>query len=164
MLTKYGTDNILIMLGASIVLIILAVIFRQSIAVYPLAAIGTLLAIFTLWFFRDPDRVIPQSALEDASYILAPADGKITEVFDTEELVYLKGKATQITIFLSPLDVHVNRIPSSGVIEFFEYKAGDYLVAYYPKASELNEQTHIGLKTASGKIFFKQIVGIVFYI
>ena len=67
----------------------------------------------------------------------------------------------EISIFLSPLDVHVNRSPVSGIVEYFKYNAGKYLVAYHEKSSEKNEQTHIGVKTEKGKVFFKQIVGIV---
>ena len=73
----------------------------------------------------------------------------------------MKCDAVQISIFLSPLNVHVNRIPISGVIEYFKYNPGKYLVAYHPKSSELNEQTYIGLRSKYAKILFKQIVGIV---
>lgn len=161
MLTKYGTDNIIIMLGVSILFFILAFVFRHSFVVYPLAAAGILLAAFTLWFFRDPDRNIPESAKNDSSIILAPADGRVVEIAKEKENIYLSQEAIRISIFLSPLDVHVNRSPAGGVIEYFKYNPGDYLVAFYPKSSELNEQTHIGLNTGFGKIFFKQIVGIV---
>ncbi|MDX1429911.1 MAG: phosphatidylserine decarboxylase family protein [Rhodothermales bacterium] len=115
---------------------------------------------FTLYFFRDPDRTPPSQAL-DGKVILAPADGKVVlvDLIDTEPL-YLRGPAKQVSIFLSPLNVHVNRSPASGVVEFDRYVAGDYLVAWHPKASEKNERSQLGLRTEDGlKILFKQIAG-----
>ena len=126
-----------------------------------LIILSVVLFFFTFWFFRDPDRNVPQQALEDASIIISPADGKITEIVEEIESLYLNTNSKRITIFLSPLDVHVNRIPISGVVEFYHYNAGQYIIASHPKASELNEQSRIGLQTKYGKILFKQIVGIV---
>jgi phosphatidylserine decarboxylase len=115
---------------------------------------------FTLFFFRDPERVPPPDAREDG--LLAPADGRVVEVADEEEPLYLEGPAQRISIFLSPLDVHVNRVPARGVIEHAEYRPGDYLVAWHPKASEKNERSEFGLRHPSGtKILFKQIAGAV---
>jgi phosphatidylserine decarboxylase len=78
-----------------------------------------------------------------------------------EEKEFFKGKARQISIFLSPLDVHVNRSPVSGTVEFYRYMQGDYMVAWHPKASELNEQSRIGVQNEFGKVFFKQITGVL---
>lgn len=161
MFTKYGTDNLLVMLAVSAVLIIAAVLLARPWIAWPLGIAGVLFAAFAMWFFRDPDRSIPAEAIENKTTVLAPADGKVVQIIDTEETRYIKGAVRQISIFLSPLDVHVNRSPVSGVVEYFEYNEGDYLVAYHPKSSELNEQTYIGVKTAYGKVLFKQIVGIV---
>lgn len=81
---------------------------------------------------------------------------------EVDEPLFLKGKAKQISIFLSPLNVHVNRIPIAGTIEFDEYVPGDYLVAWHEKASELNERSQLGVTHASGqKVLFKQIAGAV---
>ncbi len=113
---------------------------------------------FTLYFFRDPQRTPPAEA---GSLLLSPADGKVVVVEEVEEPLYLKGPARQISIFLSPLDVHVNRIPADGVIEFDEYVSGDYLVAWHPKASEKNERSQLGLRHPNGlKVLFKQIAGL----
>ncbi len=113
---------------------------------------------FTLYFFRDPQRTPPAEA---GSLLLSPADGKVVVVEEVEEPLYLKGPARQISIFLSPLDVHVNRIPADGVIEFDEYFSGDYLVAWHPKASEKNERSQLGLRHPNGlKVLFKQIAGL----
>jgi len=120
---------------------------------------GAVIFLFTLWFFRDPKRTITKV---DAHTLLSPADGKVVVIQDIEEPLYLKGPAKQISIFLSPLNVHVNRIPISGDIEFDQYVPGDYLVAWHEKASELNERSQLGLRHDSGqKILFKQIAGAV---
>jgi phosphatidylserine decarboxylase len=115
---------------------------------------------FTLYFFRDPERTPPPEARD--SGLLAPADGRVVEIVEEEEPLYLKGPAKRISIFLSPLDVHVNRVPARGVIEYAKYRPGDYLVAWHPKASEKNERSEFGLRHPSGtKVVFKQIAGAV---
>ncbi len=161
MLTRYGTDNIIIMLVGGILFIIAGYFVSKTYISIPLYSLGVILFIFTLWFFRDPSREIPQEAITDESILISPADGKVVQIIDVEESLYLKSKARQISIFLSPLDVHVNRSPATGLVEFYTYNPGDYLVAYHPKSSELNEQSKIGLNTKYGKILFKQIVGIL---
>ncbi len=161
MLTKYGTDNIAVMLLTAIIFIALAFILNKPWGNYVFIPAGVILIIFTLWFFRDPERKAPAAAMADPSVIISPCDGRVLQIIDAEEPHFMKGKVKQISIFLSPLDVHVNRIPISGIVKYFKYNPGDYLVAYHPKASPLNEQTHIGIENASGKIFFKQIVGIL---
>lgn len=114
---------------------------------------------FTLYFFRDPERTPPQGA---DGLLLAPADGKVVEIVEEEEPHYLKGPARRVSIFLSPLNVHVNRAPATGVIEYERYVPGDYLVAWHPKASEKNERSELGLRHGSGtKVLFKQIAGAV---
>jgi phosphatidylserine decarboxylase len=121
--------------------------------------LGFLVVAFTLYFFRDPKRIPP--AVSDWA-VLAPADGKVVVIDEIEEPLYLKSKAQRISIFLSPLNVHVNRIPIAGTIAFERYVPGDYLVAWHPKASELNERSEIGVEHASGaRILFKQIAGAV---
>ncbi|ARA91776.1 phosphatidylserine decarboxylase [Rhodothermaceae bacterium RA] len=130
--------------------------WEWSLILLGVAALG-----FTLYFFRDPKRVPPPEAAGGRT-LLAPADGKVVEVRETQEPLYLKGPALQISIFLSPLDVHVNRVPADGVIEYVEYVPGDYLVAWHPKASEKNERSQIGLRHPSGTpVLFKQIAGAV---
>lgn len=161
MFTKYGIDNVIIMLTISVVLIGIPFFISKTWLQVILIVLGVLLAAFTFWFFRDSDRTLAPIVLEDDSYIVAPADGRVVQIEKIYEDKYLKSDAVQISIFLSPLDLHVNRIPISGVIEYFKYKPGDYIIANHPKSSELNEQTYIGLKTKYGKIIFKQIVGVV---
>ena len=128
---------------------------------WPLILLGVLLLLFTLYFFRDPERTPPGEAAE-GRLLLAPADGKVVEIVEEHEPLYLKGPARRVSIFLSPLNVHVNRAPADGVIEYDNYVVGDYLVAWHPKASEKNERSQLGLRHPSGTpILFKQIAGAV---
>ncbi|MAO64759.1 MAG: phosphatidylserine decarboxylase family protein [Balneola sp.] len=114
------------------------------------------LTLLTIYFFRDPERILP----EDENLIVSPADGKVVFVKEVEEDVYIKGKATQISIFLSPLNVHVNRNPVSGLLEYVKYHPGEYLMAWTEHASELNERADFGvLHPSNTKIFFRQITG-----
>lgn len=127
-----------------------------------LFVLAAVLYFFTYWFFRDPERMLPAEAKNNPSIVISPADGVVTEIVTEQEKKYLQTESIRISIFLSPLDVHVNRIPISGKIEFLNYIPGKYIIANHPKASELNEQSQIGLRTKNGsKVFFKQIVGIV---
>jgi phosphatidylserine decarboxylase len=161
MLTKYGLDNIIIMLIISVILILISVFLLKGWLAILVGSLGILLALFTLWFFRDPERTIPPEVLNNYNLVISPADGKVVEIKKVTESKYLKSEAIQISIFLSPLDVHVNRSPVTGIVKYYNYVPGDYLVAFHPKSSELNEQSNIGVETDFGKVFFKQITGIL---
>ncbi len=161
MLTKYGIDNVVVMLIVGVALILSLWYLPQRWLSIPIAALGLLLVLFAFWFFRDPDRTTPSEALEDSSIVIAPADGRVVEIIEEPENYYMKETVRRVSIFLSPLDVHVNRSPVSGKVEFYHYNPGKYLVAYHPKSSDENEQSRIGVMTDYGKILFKQIVGIV---
>ena len=109
-----------------------------------------------IYFFRDPERTPP----EGEDLVISPADGKVVLIRKVEEDVYLNQSATQISIFLSPLNVHVNRNPVSGDLEYVKYHPGKKLMAWDENASELNERADFGVKHPSGtKFFFKQITG-----
>ncbi len=126
---------------------------------WPVAGAGVAALGFTTWFFRDPPRTPPPNA---DGLLLAPADGKVVLKQEVHEPLFLKGPAKQVSIFLSPLNVHVNRSPADGTVAFDQYVPGDYLVAWHPKASEKNERSQLGLVHPSGrKILFKQIAGAV---
>ncbi len=121
--------------------------------IYPLLAV---LCSLILYFFRDPDRVTPN----DSNLLISPADGKVVLIQKVEESEYMNAPATQISIFLSPLNVHVNRNPVSGLLEYLTYYPGKYLMAWEDDASELNERAHFGVKHSNGtKILYKQITG-----
>lgn len=142
--------------------IVTAIVFYISITFidhwisYVLMAIFFVLWGIVIYFFRDPERIPP----DGDHLIISPADGKVVLIKEIEETVYLKGPATQVSIFLSPLDVHVNRNPISGKLEYLQYHPGKYLMAWDENASELNERADFGVLHSSGtKLFFKQITG-----
>ncbi len=116
-----------------------------------------LIELLVIYFFRDPERAITPGD----NLIIAPADGKVILVKEVREDKYLKSEAIQISIFLSVFNVHVNRYPLTGVIKYFEYMAGKFLIAFDDRASLQNEQTIVGLEHAKIKIVFKQIVGLL---
>lgn len=113
--------------------------------------------VFNFFFFRDPERDIPQG--EDL--ILSPADGTVIKITEVDEPYYFKEKVKRVSIFLSVFNVHVNRIPVTGEVELVKYNPGKFLVAFDHKASEDNEQSVVGIKHKKGKLLFKQIAGII---
>ncbi|GAB4398376.1 MAG: phosphatidylserine decarboxylase family protein [Microscillaceae bacterium] len=112
---------------------------------------------FVLQFFRDPRR----QPLQNEGQVLSPADGKVVVIEKTEEKEYFKAPRWQISIFMSPLDVHANRNPVSGRVLYYRYYPGRFLVAWHPKSSELNERNTIVLESARGQVLFRQIAGAV---
>lgn len=111
-----------------------------------------------LWFFRVPRRDI----VIDNSKVYAPADGKVVAIEETYDDEYIKGKCIQISIFMSPLNVHVNYFPISGQIKYYKYHPGKYLVAWHPKSSSLNERSTVVIESHDGKeILVRQIAGAV---
>lgn len=159
MFSKYGIDNLLILIGCSAIIMVIAVLVSRPWITYPLLVIGTVLLALSLWFFRDPERALHVDAVNHEEIVVCPADGKVVQICQVEENEFLKSSGTQVSIFLSPLNVHVNRYPVSGIVKHVRYVAGDYLVAWHPKSSELNERSLIGVENAHGKVLFKQITG-----
>ena len=127
----------------------------------PLAAIGFLLTLFTLWFFRDPERNTPQ----DSNLIISSADGKvclIDEAFPPEELSMDSQKMKRICVFMNVFNVHVNRSPIKGVVKDIVYKKGQFLNASLDKASDKNERSSLVINTDNGtKIIVVQIAGLI---
>lgn len=129
-----------------------------------IAGTSVLLFCFNLWFFRQPYRPVTP----DENLIIAPADGRIVAIEEVFEPEYFKDKRLQVSIFMSPLNVHVNRYPVSGTVKYMKYHKGEYLVAWHPKSSELNERTSMVIENHDGEILLRQIAGalarrIVFY-
>lgn len=114
-------------------------------------------AVFVLWFFRDPDPSLPS----DADLVVAPGQGKIVAIQDVEEHTFMAGPARKISIFLSVFDVHVQRAPVSGTVEFQAYNPGKYVAAWLEKASEDNEQASLGIATEKGRVLVRQIAGLI---
>ncbi len=112
--------------------------------------------IMILQFFRNPKRKVVKNFDE----ILAPVDGKVVVIEEVEETEYFKEKRKQVSIFMSPINVHVTRYPVSGVVKYSKYHPGKYLVAWHPKASTENERTTVVIKTPKfGDILYRQIAG-----
>src|SRR5437879_2340884 len=121
---------------------------------WPYAVPALLLGVFFLWFFRDPERRIPQ----DAGAVVSPGDGKVTDV----SVVTSGGTPRQrISIFLSVFDVHVNRSPIAGVIQDIRYQRGKFLNAMGASAAEENEQNIVAVEEAGRTVVFKQIAGLL---
>jgi len=117
-----------------------------------------ILFLLVLQFFRNPIFKIVQNDKQ----VLAPADGKVVVIEETEETEYLKERRKQISIFMSPVNVHVNRMPVEGAISYYKYHPGKYLVAWHPKSSTENERTTVVAKMKNGtEILFRQIAGAV---
>lgn len=116
-----------------------------------------LLALFVLQFFRHPSRNIPP----DENAIIAPADGKVVVDETVYEGEYLKDKCRQVSIFMGPFDVHLNRWPVDGRLAYYQYHPGKYLAAYNPKSSHLNEQNTIGIEATHGALAMRQIAGVM---
>ena len=119
---------------------------------------STVLFLLIIWFFRNPNRKL----IPEENTIFSPADGKVVvieKVFDKE---YFKAERIQVSVFMSPLNVHVNYYPISGEIRYLKYYPGKYLVAWHPKSSELNERSVVVIeKDSSRNVLVKQIAGAV---
>ncbi len=119
-------------------------------------SIGVLVFLIVLQFFRSPTKHIVQNP----THILAPADGKVVVIEEVVEPEYLKDKRIQVSIFMSPINVHSNLNPVAGVVSYFKYHAGKYLVAWHPKASTENERTTVAVRMNNGvEVLFRQIAG-----
>ena len=135
----------------------LILILTLSILCVPLAWLIGIVTLLCLAFFRDPIRKIPN----EPDVMVAPADGKVTEITRLERLEEFGGPALKIGIFLSVLDVHINRSPSDGVVESAEFSPGEFLDARHPESGMRNQATKIVLKSGSGKLIVRQVVGAI---
>ena len=142
---------------AAIVAIAAAVYFR-SWPLWLLAIVVTVLALWCAYFFRDPERTGPRGP----NLIIAPADGKVLMITEVDEPRFIHGRATRISIFMNVFNVHVNRYPVSGRVDFVWYNPGKFLNAASEKSSLDNEQMSVGVTTPSGvKILTRQIAGLI---
>jgi len=154
----------LFIIAWAVALVVAVIFFTRDLSVVPrilLIVLAVDVLALVLLFFRDPDRSLAENEDPDC-VIVAPADGLVVEVSDVDEIPYVGGPGKQLSIFLSILDVHVNRIPASGVIEQATYVPGEYLVAWHPKSSEKNERAEFVLRHVDGtRILFRQIAGLI---
>lgn len=124
---------------------------------YPILIITFLLLIWVFWFFRIPTR----NSLMDENSIMSPCDGKVVVIEEVDETEYFKDKRIQVSIFMSPLNVHVNRYPISGTVDYVKYHKGKYLVAWHPKSSTENERSTVVVTNNKTSILMRQIAGAV---
>ncbi len=158
MITKYGYDVYFTIAAVCVVILVLAILFvepkslRYSLIVVSLAFLG-----FTTNFFRDPERTTPKGE----NLIIAPADGRVIVLKRIHDDEFFHADVQQIGIFMSPLNVHVNRNPITGIVRHTRYVKGEYFAAFEDKSSERNEQMIVGIEGVNGKVMFKQIAGFI---
>lgn len=156
MLHKEGTPTILITCAIVAIIMTLGYFKAADWLFILLGVVSLILLILVLQFFRNPTRKIPE--LND-NVVYCPADGKVVVIEETQEDEYLKDKRIQVSIFMSPLNVHVNRNPISGTVRYSKYHPGKYLVAWHPKSSTENERTTVVIDNGKHQILFRQIAG-----
>ncbi|MDF2456426.1 MAG: phosphatidylserine decarboxylase family protein [Cytophagaceae bacterium] len=163
---KEGRTLLLVLFLAISAVTTAAFLFLSSPGSYIVAGFSLLVFLTVLQFFRHPSR----AWVKGDDLIIAPADGKVVVIEEVYEPEYFKEKRLQVSIFMSPVNVHVNRFPISGLVKYFKYHPGLYLVAWHPKASTDNERTTVVVERPDGKaLLLRQIAGalakrIVWYI
>lgn len=150
----YGTIALVWLICLPIVYVLFRFIPFDFIS-YPLATIPMFFMGFVLFFFRVPDRVIP----EGESLVTSVADGKVVVIEKVFESEYLKRECMQVSVYMDFFNVHVNYWPVSGEVTYYKYHPGKYMLAFLPKASELNEHSSIAIRSDRGEVFFKQLAG-----
>ena len=157
MFHKEGSKIILISTSLTIIILLLSRYFipikwlEMTVELITLAFL-----IIVLQFFRNPKRTV---AIND-HHIIAPVDGKVVVIEEVFEPEYFKDKRLQVSIFMSPINVHVTRYPMNGTVKYSKYHPGKYLVAWHPKASTENERTSIVLENSVfGEILYRQVAG-----
>ncbi len=156
----FAKDGLGIIIGSFVVFLLslgIWYIFPSTVALVVTAIFG-IFSIFNLFFFRDPNRVIPNNQ----NAVLSPADGKVMNIRKIKEDDYFQTQVQRISIFLSVFNVHVNRTPIGGTVDYFSYRTGKFLAAFKDDASRENEQTAIGMTNPQGhRVLFKQIAGLI---
>lgn len=122
---------------------------------YPLAAVPMFFMGFSLFFFRVPRRV----TVPGDNVVTSVADGKVVVIDKVYEPEYIKGECIQVSVYMDFFNVHVNYWPVDGEVTYYKYHPGKYLLAFMPKASELNEHSSVAIRNSHGDVFFKQLAG-----
>jgi len=155
MFTKYGYTTIGVVAVITLLLITLSFFVQNNPLKVTILLVAAILLFLTLNFFRDPERKTP----DKDGIIVAPADGKVIVLRENIANSFVGENCNQISIFMSPLNVHVNRIPISGKVEHLKYYEGKFIAAFEDKASENNERMETGIIFNNGKVLFTQIAG-----
>lgn len=158
---KFHREGRTIISGTIIGLVLINVLiffFFQTLGLLISAVPTMVILVLILQFFRVPSRL----TVEVDGAVLCPADGKVVVIEEVEEPEYFNDKRIQVSIFMSPLNVHINWYPISGIVKYFKYHPGKYLVAWHPKSSTENERTTVVVQHGSGtEVLFRQIAGAV---
>lgn len=157
MITKYGYSTVGAISIIVFLLIVISFFIQNNYVKAVLIALPILFLLFTINFFRDPERNVP----DKKNVVVSPADGEVIIIKDINDDKFINGPAKQISIFMSPLNVHVNRIPIDGKVTYLKYHKGDYIMAFEDKASERNERAEFGIESKHGKVFFSQVAGFI---
>ncbi len=154
--------------GYTILMTLIGILTAANILIWLLVQPGSLLLrvflavsvaflLFILWFFRLPRRDLERND----NLVIAPADGKIVAIEETDENEFFNDKRLQVSIFMSPLNVHVNLFPITGTVSYYKYHPGEYLVAWHPKASSANERSSVVVENGSHAVLVRQIAGVL---
>jgi phosphatidylserine decarboxylase len=138
--------------------VILIAVTKRS---WPIWLLGFALLVVAIWvasFFRDPERIPAETGDQ---VVISPADGKVVLVTEVDEPTFMQGRALRVSVFMNIFNVHVNRYPVSGRVEYVQATPGKFLNAVAPEASLENEQTSVGLKAGSSRILVRQIAGLI---
>jgi phosphatidylserine decarboxylase len=157
MITKYGYTTLGAIVIIVFIFIVISIFIQNNYVKAILIILPVIFLIFSINFFRDPERITP----DKDNVVVSPADGRVIIIKDFEDKKFINGPAKQISIFMSPLNVHVNRIPIDGKVSYLKYHQGDYIMAFEDKASERNERSEFGIDSKYGKVFFTQVAGFV---
>ena len=150
----YSTIFKVWLVGAICVFLILKFIPWTYVA-YPLCTLPLFVMGFVLFFFRVPER----ETVPGDNVVTSVADGKVVVIDKVYEPEYVKGECLQVSVYMDFFNVHVNFWPVSGEVTYYKYHPGQYLLAYLPKASELNEHSSVAIRSSYGDVFFKQLAG-----
>jgi phosphatidylserine decarboxylase len=145
-------------IGIAAALGALALAWRYaSVPLWIATGILLVLAVWVVYFFRDPER----TGQRGEQYVVSPADGKVVQIVEVEEPAFVRGRALRISIFMNVFNVHVNRYPVSGRVAYVHYNEGKFLNAASDKASLENEQMSVGIESGHGRILVRQIAGLI---
>jgi len=157
LIAKGGINIIVSSFAVFFVLLVIWIFYKNSFLLFVVILAG-LFFLFNTYFFRDPNRTTPQNLMA----IISAGDGKVVQIVEEFEPNYFQDRVWRVSIFLSVFDVHVNRIPISGRVNYLRFIPGKYFAAFKEKASLENEQTAIGIISETGfQVLFKQIAGII---
>ncbi len=157
---KEGKKIILLTLGFTAIIWLVMLLCVHHWTVFHYIFLGALVVfdVMVAAFFRIPRRIFTESGSE----LISPADGTIVTIEQVFEKTYLKEECMQVSIFMSGTDVHVNRYPCDGLVEYVKFRRGNYFVASYPKSSDLNERTEVGMRLTNGRrIMIRQVAGVM---